>query len=117
MTYVFILFTPEGTRDKPISGSIHWYTFILPFLIPLIPIITLVVDVCTRQFLASAKEIERVDTKVSFWLSVLALVTALIWLGIVQWIRRLSLKPVKRQERAEEQVKSRWDISSLWPWK
>lgn len=97
--------------------AVHWWTLLLPPTITIIPILTLISDILVRHSLSKKKDISKVDTKAAFWLSALAVVSAVLWALVIEWIRWISLKPKKSsRRRVEEKPKAKWDPWSLWPW-
>jgi hypothetical protein len=110
--YWLTLYPPKG------SMTIHHLTFLAPFAVVLLPAITLVSDLMVRRNLDNADDILLVDTRPAFWLSSLALVTAGIWVLVIERIRWLVLKSRTRgkERKADAEPAKRWDPWSLWPW-
>ena len=108
-TYLLILFPP---RQKM---GLHWMTFLLPFPTGLMPIITLTVDQLIKASLGREDDVKDLSSLPAFWLSTLAVVSAVGWAGVVWWIRLLALRRPSEGEK-DRPGWGTWARTTFWPW-
>lgn len=108
--YLLILFPPRQRM------GLHWTTFLLPFPTVLLPTITLIVDLLIKASLGRKDDITEVSSLPAFWLSSVAVVSAMGWAGVVWWIRLLALRRPSEEEEEDRPGWGTWAKTTFWPW-